>query len=700
MPFSDAEDLPGSLKKTPNINAWLEVLASGKVRVFTGKIELGQGIRTAIAQMAAEELYLPMHQVEVIMADTERSPNETYTAGSASIENSAIAVRYAAATARATLLQRAAQQFETDIEKLTLKNGFVQYRKQRKSFSELLNGQQLSGEVKMPVSLKPKRMYELVGKAIHRSEIEKMVKAESWYVQDLRFPGMIHARISRPPSYDSRLEFLDEKALRKQFPGLQKVVVKGSFVGIMGADEFEVMQAQQWLKDHARWSVGTSLPAPKDLVTYLKSLPGETKSITKRGTLSSNATWKARYIKPYLMHGSIGPSCAVAWYQDGKLQIWTHSQGVYPLREALHKMLDLPLELIHVQGVAGSGCYGHNGADDVAAEAALLAMTVPGIPVRLQWSREEEHAWEPYGSAMVFEVEARLDTQGRIQEWNYELWSDTHSTRPGGNPENLLPARYLEKPFLPKQNLEVNGGMVRNSEPYYALPNLAVTAHRFSGPLRVSALRSLGGYGNVFAIECFMDELAEKARKDPFEFRLMHLEDTRAIAVVEKLREILSKEKNAPGEGVGIGFARYKNTAAYCAVAARVRVIQRSMQVIKLWAVIDAGEIINRDGIINQTEGGMIQSASWTIKEQVKFDTRQPITRDWYSYPIFRMSEIPEVAVHVIDQPNEKPLGAGEAVQGPTAAALANAYYQASGGRLRELPLLLSSYREQSQKEN
>ncbi|MDQ1089648.1 molybdopterin cofactor-binding domain-containing protein [Siphonobacter sp. SORGH_AS_1065] len=695
LPFPEADELPGSLKKTPQVNAWLEILADGSVRVFTGKIEMGQGIRTAVAQMAAEELDLSIHQVEVVMADTERTPNETYTAGSASIENSAIAVRYAAAMARQKLLELAAQQFQTQVDRLEIKKGVIHYKRQQRRFSEVLQGQQIRDEVRMPVPLKPKHRYEWVGKPIHRGEIEKMVRAETWYVQDLRFPGMLHARIARPPSYESRLQSFNEAALQKQFPGLNKPIVNGSFIGIVGPDEFEVTQAQTWLKNQIRWSEGKPLPAQKALVTYLKSLPGKTDKVTQRGQVTSNATWKARYVKPYLMHGSIGPSCAVAWYQNKKLQIWTHSQGVYPLREAIHQMLDLPLEQIHVIGVAGSGCYGHNGADDVAAEAALLALAIPDTPIRLQWSREDEHAWEPYGSAMVFEVEARLDDQGYIQEWKYDLWSDTHSTRPGGNPENLLPARYLKKAFTSSKKLEVNGGMVRNSEPYYAIANLDITAHRFSGPLRVSALRSLGGYGNVLAIESFMDELAEKARKDPFDFRIMHLKDHRAIEVLKKLQLLIEKEPVRPNEGIGIAFARYKNTAAYCAVAARVSVVQSSVRVLKLWAVIDAGEVINSDGIKNQTEGGMIQSASWTIKEEVKFDTHQPVSRDWYSYPILRMSEIPEVEVEVINRPEEKPLGAGEAVQGPTAAALANAYYRASGHRVRDFPLLKESYQEQ-----
>ncbi len=690
------EELPRSLKGQANINAWLEVLADGRIRVFTGKVELGQGIRTAIAQVAAEELELTMEQVEVIIAETGHTPNEGTTAGSGSIEGSAMAVRYAAAAARQKLLEMAAKKWNVPMHQLQLKAGKIGVEKGAfLSFSELLAGQQITDEVRLPIALKPKEKYRWVGKDVPREDIGRMARAEAVYVQDLRFPGMVHARIVRPPSYRAKLVRWDETILKNQFPNVLKTVVNGNFVGLIAEDEFQAMKAQQLLKTHLQWEQPTLLPTDQPLEEYLLKLPISSRNVSQKGNVTplnetDGKTLKARYSKPYLMHGSIGPSCAVALYEKEILHLWTHSQGVYPLQETLQKLLNIPRERIHIKGVPGSGCYGHNGADDAAADAALLAMAYPDKHVRLQWSREEEHAWEPYGSAMVMQAEARLDENGHISHWRYALWSDSHSTRPGGNPANLLSARYLSTPFIHKGG-GYSGGAYRNSEPYYRIPNQQTDAHFFEGPLRVSALRSLGAYANIFAIESFMDELAEKAQKDPYDFRLTHLEDIRAKVVVEKLRTLTKGQKISAGDGMGMAFSRYKNSASYCAVAAWVQVdkTKGTVQVKKMWAVIDAGEVINPDGIKNQTEGGMIQSASWTLKEQVQFDTKHVNTLDWYSYPIFRFPDVPEVEVAVIDRPNEPVLGAGEAAQGPAAAAIANAVYRASGIRVRQLPIRL-----------
>jgi nicotinate dehydrogenase subunit B len=687
-----SQELPESLKRNPAINAWLEVLEDGRVRVFTGKLELGQGIRTAIAQVAAEELYLPVSSVEVMLAETGRTPNEGYTAGSGSIENSAMAIRYAAAAARQKLLELAASKLKTPVESLRLDNGKVIARSAHPpiTFAALLEGRQLTDEVRGPVQLKPKDRYRVSGKPIHREDISRMVRGEAMYVQDLRFPNMVHARIIRPPAYGAQLAQADEQGLADKAPGLLKTVVNGSFIGVIAADEYTAIQAQLLLRQQLKWTGGKTLPAVKGdaLADHLLSLPARTQEVRSKGSISGEASLKARYFKPYIMHGSIGPSCAVALYEGQQLHVWTHSQGVYPLRTALQKMLDLPEERIHVKGVPGSGCYGHNGADDVAADVALLAMAYPGKHVRLQWSREEEHGWEPFGSAMVMEVAAQLDAGGKISSWQYDVWSDTHSTRPGGNAENLLAAQYLKTPFN-KKTSGFSGGAYRNAEPYYTIPNQRINAHFFDGPLRVSALRSLGAYANVFAIECFMDELALKAGKDPYEFRLMHLEDERARAVIQKLRE-LTKGKEQAGTGTGIAFARYKNSATYCAVAARVAVNVETgaVQVQHMWAAIDAGEVINPDGISNQTEGGMIQSASWTLQEQVQFSEQHITSLDWASYPIFRFNQVPEAEVAIIDRPAEEVLGAGEAAQGPAGAAVANAIYKACGKRIRYLPVL------------
>jgi CO/xanthine dehydrogenase Mo-binding subunit len=520
-----------------------------------------------------------------------------------------------------------------------------------------------------------------------------MVTGEHEYVQDLRFPGMVHARVVRPPAFGAQLLQFNEQAVKSKVPDLIKIVRNNSFLAVIAADEYQAMKAQQLLRQNATWSNVSPLPKVSSgkLVDYLKSLPVQTQRIDDKGDitgLTGNAVIQAQYFKPYIMHGSIGPSCAVAYYDKDILHIWSHSQGIFPLRESVAKLLRMPEEKVHVKGVPGSGCYGHNGADDAAAEAALLAVAYPGKHVRLQWSREDEHHWEPYGSAMIMEVEALLDSSGKISHWKYALRSDTHGTRPGGEANNLLPARYIENPFTGTAS-GFGGGAYRNAEPYYEIPNKRVDAHFFKGPLRVSSLRGLGAYANIFAIESFMDELAEKAQKNPYTFRLLHLQDARAKDVLQKLQSI-PKGPDTPNTGFGIAFSRYKNSAAYCAVAAQVKVDLKNsaVEVQKMWAVVDAGEVINLDGLKNQIEGGMIQSASWTLQEEVKFNEQHITSDDWNAYPILRFNQVPEVEVTVIDRPSEKPMGAGEAAQGPAAAAIANAVYKACGKRIRNLPII------------
>ncbi|PWV56370.1 molybdopterin cofactor-binding domain-containing protein [Chitinophaga sp. S165] len=680
------QELPGSLKRYPNIDAWLEVLANGNVRVFTGKIELGQGIRIAIAQVAAEELDLDIHKVTVSLAETGVTPNESYTAGSASIETSAMSVRYAAAAARQQLLQLAASRLNVPVAELQMSDGRIKSKDRILTFNELLDGKKLSGEIKMPLPLKAKQDYHISGRSVHREDLSDMVSGAPVFVHDLRFPDMLHARIVRPPVYDAKLESFNESSVRSKVPGLQKIVVNGSFLAVITKNEYQSIQAQKVLSENAKWSSVNPLEGGNNLAVYLRKLPVNSQSVENKGNIfSGEPTLRASYFKPYIMHGATGPSCAVALYEDQQLHIWTHSQGVYPLRESLKDLLQLPAERIHIKGVPGAGCFGHNGADDVAAEAALLAMQLPGKHIRLQWSRQEEHGWEPYGSAMMMDAAAVLDGTGKISHWQYALWSDTHSTRPGGKAANLLPASYLEKPF-PASRSTYSGGASRNSEPYYNFPNVDIKAHSFTGPLRVSALRSLGAFANIFAVESFMEELAVVAGKDAYTFRLMHLEDKRAIAVLEKLRSMAPVKTGSNGNAIGIAFARYKNSAAYAAVAAQVQVNNGEVTVQKMWAVIDAGEIINPDGIKNQTEGGMVQAASWTLREQVKYDT-QIRSLDWISYPVMTMNQAPAVEVALIDRPTEEPLGAGEAVQGPAGAAIANAVYHATGIRVRDLPI-------------
>lgn len=683
------EGLTSETLQGPRIKDWLQVLEDGRVRIFTGKMELGQGIRIVIAQVAAEELNTDVDMIEVHLAETGVTPNEGYTAGSRSVSQSAMSVRRAAAAAAGIILDKASDKYGISRDKLYLKNGkvFSEEGGLTATFFEVLDGEQIEAAVPADVKTKPKGEHEIVGAAVMRKDIADMVRGKPVYVQDLRFPGMLHARMVRPPAYGGRLESINTTEA-ENLEDVVKIVVKNSFVGVLATDEYQAEKAGRLIQQGSKWKSGARLLPAGNLPESLKSLPVESQRAVGGDEVNFRGkTLKAGYFKPYIMHAAIGPSCAVAYYDGNNMQIWSHTQGVYPLRKTLPGLLGIPEEQIRITGVPGSGCYGHNGADDVAAEAALLALEIPGRHVRLQWTREDEHRWEPYGTAMLMELEAALTSGGKISGWRYDLWSDTHSTRPGGDKTSLLPTGYYEgaEANTPRGFL---GGGSRNADPYYNFTNKSVRAHFFDGPLRVSALRSLGAYANNFAVESFMDELAEQAGADPVEFRLRHLDDSRAREVLQKVKEMTAEVKTEKGEGIGYAFARYKNSASYFAAAAKVFVDNEGeVHLRNMWGAIDSGEVMNPDGLKNQTEGGMIQSASWTLKEEVDYNPSGISSIDWQSYPIFRFSEVPEVKVEIINRPDEEALGAGEAAQGPTAAAIANALYKASGVRVRHLPI-------------
>ena len=686
------EDFPGSVSDPSRINAWLQILGDGQIKVFTGKHELGQGLRIAIQQVAAEELNCEPGLINVSLAETGVTPDEGYTAGSNSIERSAMAVRYAAASAREKLIQLASKNFDVDEDSLSLENGIITTTDKKITLYDLLKGQQIEEKVGEPKELKGKTVRKWVGKPVPRKDIVDMVQGNPVYVQDLRFSGMVHARVVRPETYTSKLISINESEF-DTMPGFLKMTRIGSFLGVIAEEEYQAIKIRDKAVLSAEWEAGEKLPAKIPLKAYLKTIPADTTTEEELGEYkgageNSVMHHKANYYKPYIMHAANGPSCAVAYFKNGKLDVWSHTQGVYPLRKSLSSLLEIAEDDIHVKGVPGSGCYGHNGADDVAAEAALIAVSYPEKHVRLQWMREDEHGWEPYGSAMLMKLQAGLDNDGKITSWKYDFWSDGHSTRPGGAPESLLPARFLDKGHR-VPGIGYKGGAVRNSKPYYKIPNLQTVSHIFQGPLRKSALRGLGAYANVFAIESFMDELAYKSKQDPIDFRLKHLDDSRAKECLTKIRLNTSAVKIGDDEGIGYSFARYKNEASYCAIAAKVY-IDRSLgavQVKHMWAVIDAGECINPDGLKNQTEGGMIQSASWALMEEVHFDENHITCLDWDSYPIFRFPDTPQIDVDVIDRPSEPAMGAGEAAQGPATAAIVNAIFNATGVRVRELPV-------------
>jgi len=688
--------LPGDLEKFPLLDAWIRIGADGAVTVFTGKAELGQGIKTALAQIAAEQLAVGIERIGLVTADTGRTPNEGFTAGSRSMQDSGTAIMHATAQVREILIAQAAKRLGVEPGQLIAQDGEVRAPDGRRiAYGALVANEMLHAKAAPESKLKARAARTVMGKSVARVDIPGKLAGAASYVHDLRLPGMVHARVVRPPAYGASLVSADV-ASTVRMRGVLGVVRDGSYLAVVATREWQAIQAMRALKDSAKWREAAKLPAQRELYSAITRLQAQDTVILSQGAAAEGANvHEAAYQRPYQMHGSIGPSCAVGLFKNGALTVWTHAQGVYPLRDALSELLALPKERVRCIHMEGAGCYGHNGADDAAADAALIARAVPERPVRVQWMREDEHAWEPYGPAMVTRARASLDGSGYIASWRYEVWSNTHSTRPGGA-GSLAPAWHLAKPFAPPPPRPIpqpEGGGDRNAIPLYRLPNARVTHHFIPAmPLRVSALRGLGAYMNIFSIESFMDELSRAARADPVAFRERHLDDRRARDVIHVAAERFGWTgfRAQRGRGRGFAFARYKNHAAYAAIAMEVEVIRDTgdIHVLRAVAAVDSGEAVNPDGIRNQIEGGIVQSLSWTTREAVGFDDTHRTSFDWSGYPILRFPAVPgRIDVEVIDRPKQPFLGAGEAAQGPAAAALANAVAHALGIRLRDMPL-------------
>ncbi len=611
--------------------------ADGTVSIATGKVELGQGILTALAQIAAEELDVPLEKIRILPPSTAYSPDEGVTSGSLSIQDGGKALRQACAEAGAR-------------------------------------------------QAKPSSSYRVVGTSAPRLDLPAKIAGKPSYVQDMVLPEMLHGRVVRPPYPFLKLVSLD-------VPQGVSLVKDGNFIGVLAEREEDAVAAMKKLRAKAVWERGPEMPA--DYFAWLKAHVAQdhvSKEIKDPAAKARGVRRvQASYTKPFIAHASIGPSCALARMAGEKLEVWSHSQGIFNLRRDLAMVLRMREEDIVVQHAEGAGCYGHNGADDVALDAALLArgaaVHYPGRPVKLQWMRDDEFAWEPYGPAMLISLDAQLDAGNRIVSWRHDLWSNGHTHRPGrADKPALAAAAHISAPLelAPAVNPPLPaGGADRNAIPAYEVPDLLVMNHYvLEMPVRGSSLRSLGGYGNVFAIESFMDELALAANTDPVVFRLKHLKDERAKAVIQKAVEASnwSKWKRPEGRGHGIAYAKYKNLGAYCAVVAEVEA-GKELRVTRLVAAVDVGLAINPDGVINQIEGGCIQAASWTLKEAWR-----PGVLGWEDYPILKFSEVPTVEVILLkgDFPS---VGAGECTMGPVAAAIANALHDALGVRARDLPL-------------
>ncbi len=677
------------------IDSWIRLDAEGYLTVLSGKQELGQGIKIALIQIAAEELDISPDQCFIINSDTGQTANEGFTAGSNSVEGSGKAIRNAAAEARLYLLKLAAQKWNTTLESLSVENGIIKSPNGKEiSYWKLLEGKFIEGTVTGEAVPKNPKNYKYVGKSLKRTDIHKMVMGESHFVHDLRMPGMLHARVIHPPSYQDRLVSVDLSEVN-EMPGVVKVIRNGSFLAVVTEREYQAVKAWTKLKSLAVWEKSSIDIHPAQLINSIKTTSGKAEEVKASPGIveviaKADIQHQAEYFRPYQMHASIGPSCALALWEENLLTVWTATQGVYPVRATLADLFSLDEEKIRCIGVPGSGCYGQNGADDVSGEAALIAKEFPGRHIRLQWMREDEHKWEPYGTTMAFQLSAGMNSDGKIIAWDTNVWSDSHSTRPNGRAASFVSARHLENPFEFTKG-GFSAGSYRNGIPEYSISAKQLHLYNYSGPLRVSSLRGLGAYGNTFAMESFLDELIHKSENDPVDFRIKNLEDPRAKAVLEKLGEKSgwkSRQKSSIN-GFGIAYSRYKNSTSYFAVLAEIEINKaaKSYRLKKLTGVIDSGLVINPDGLINQTEGGMIQSASWSMLEEVDFDQVGIISVDWATYPILRMMDVPEVEVHIIDRTDTPPMGAGEAAMGPVSAAIANAIFDATGSRIRNLPL-------------
>jgi nicotinate dehydrogenase subunit B len=693
-----APNPPGSLKGSPFLDSWIRIDADGSITVFTGKAELGQGFKTAFQQISAEELDVPFESLKVVTADTRFTANEGYTSGSNSVHDSGTAIQNASAQARELLVAEAARRLDLPAENLRTENGAVISPDGRRlGYGELVATDMLHVQAQPKSKLKDPASFKVVGQAMPRVDIPAKVTGGAAYVQDMRLPDMVHARVVRPPSYGAQLTDCETSAIEK-LPGVVKVIRDGNFLAVVAKKEFQSIKAMNALSAVAKWKETAGLPKQDDLLRVLTNLPSQDSTIFERTNplVIGKQTIEATYTRPYQAHGSIGPSCAVAQFVDGAMTVWTHTQGVYPDRQGIAEMLRMPPASVRCIHVEGSGCYGHNGADDAAADAALIARALPGLPVRVQWMREQEHAWEPFGPAMVTKLKASLDGNGAISDWNFEVWSNTHSMRPGGA-GSMLAAQHMAQSFAVPAAKPIplpEGGGDRNAIPIYKFPNAHVVHHFIPAmPLRISAMRSLGAYHNVFSIESFMDELAVAAGADPVEFRLKHLDDPRGRDVIEKAAQAFGWQKGQkapPGRGLGFAFARYKNLAAYCAIATEVEVNRETgrPRLVRAVAAVDSGQVVNPDGLINQIEGAIMQSMSWTFYESVTFDDTRITSIDWQTYPILRFNSVPDsIDVHVIDRPGQPFLGSGETGQGPAAASIANAVADATGKRLRHLPL-------------
>ncbi|WP_261841899.1 xanthine dehydrogenase family protein molybdopterin-binding subunit [Aliamphritea ceti] len=696
--------LPWITTKYPTVDAWIRINPEGTVSVFSGKAELGQGVQTAICQIVAEELDVNMSRVEMVNPDTSLSPEEFYTAGSVSIETSGMAIRHASAEVRDHLLGLAAVTTKIKKTGATVTDGeIVGSNGAKTNYWSLVTNKTIDIKMTGKVAPKDPSTYKLVGKPLPRIDLQDKLTGKESFISDIRLPNMTHGRVVRPTRPNFTLRKVATADV-KTMPGVISVVQDGSFLGVVAEREEQAIAAARVLSNNAEWDSPALKPTHSDLPSQIKNLPSKSETFFETGDLaqSKGRQISASYYRPFIAHAATSPSCGIAKFEGDTLTVWSHTQGVFPGRRDMAFALGMPEEKIRFIHAHGAGCFGHNGADDVGMDAALLARA-SGRPVKVMWSRQDEMAQAPCGTAMRMELTATIDDAAKIVGYEHDVWTGIHGARPGlqfymdaGTGTAYLPMWNLDNPVKRYDIVDIppkfGGGGERNANPIYDIPNTRVVKHLIPEmPLRVSALRTLGAHGNIFAMECFLDEIALDLNEDPAALRIRHLTDPRHKEVIEQVvkKSGWTGKRGGNGKGRGLAFSRYKNRAGMTAIVVDVDVDLKTGEVTieKVTAAVDAGQAINTDGVANQVEGGIIQSLSWALMEEVTYNEDAITSLDWITYPILKLDNTPTVDIQVINRPDQAPLGVGEVSQGPASAALANAVFDACGARVRELPL-------------
>jgi nicotinate dehydrogenase subunit B len=671
-----AQELPPAKSVAlDQVDTFLAIDGRGMVTIYSGKVELGTGVLTALTQIAADELDVPIASVEIIQGDTALTPDQGPTYGSLSIQNGGVQIRQAAATARSAILEEAARRLGVDKQELTVTNGVVAAKSGggTVTYADLVGGKQFALKVDAAAPTKDPKDFKFVGQPMARLDIPGKLTGQFTYMQDFRVPGMLHGRVIRPPAMGATLESVDEPSI-KHIPGIVKVVREANFLGVVALEEWSAVRAARELV--ATWSKAETLPDEKKLWDHVR----ETKIVrddvtsnigdTTAALAAPGKKLNATYDFAIHTHGSIGPSCAIAEFRDGKLISWSASQATHNLRKQLAQMFSMPLEDVRCIFVDGSGCYGRNGHEDAAADSAILAKAV-GKPVRVQWSRADEHGWDPKGPPTLIDLRANVDPSGSVAAWD-------------------LSVEHILSP----------GGILNDSAIGYKFPNVRTTCHRLeSTPFRPSWIRAPGRMQNTFANECFIDEIAAELKVDPLAFRVQNTDpaDKRGLEVLDRLAMLAKWEKRASPrrdensnvvKGRGCSYVKYELVRTYVGTVAEVEVNRASgdIRVIRFYVVHDCGQVINPSGVKAQIEGCVVQTVSRTLKEELTFDRGMVTSLDWASYPILTFPELPEIEIALIDRPTEKPWGAGEPTAALVASSISNAVFDATGVRLRSVP--------------